>query len=218
VTFAAAACMVAASCGPLARPATDRQLYAIDPGRPPAARPPDVAPAGAPATALRVRRLQVVNPYAGSGFVYRNADGTFRTDYYNGFVTAPSEQLTGAFVDWLSHSGSFASVVDSASSVPARYVLEGSVTALYGDYSDRSAPKAVIEVRLFVLDEQARGSPVAFQKEYRAAAPIKPASTSSLAKGWSESLKSILGQVDADLQSRLGPDAGEHQALNANAR
>src|SRR6185436_20442087 len=86
VTFAVAACVVAASCGPLARPATERQLYAIDPGRPTAARPPGVAPpaAHAVATALRVRRLQVVNPYAGSGFVYRNADGTFRTDYYNG--------------------------------------------------------------------------------------------------------------------------------------
>ena len=215
------ACTFLASCGPLSRPAGDRDLFTIDPNGPwsePSsradARPTAAASGGA---ALRVRRLQVVNPYAGTAFVYRTAGGAFRTDYYNGFIAPPAELLTGAFVDRLSRSGGFVTVVDSTSSVPARYVLEGSVTALYGDYTDRSAPKAVISMRIFVLDEKAVGSRLAFQKEYRAAAPIKPASAPSLVDGWNRAANTILDQVVADLRSGLAPETREQQALTADA-
>src|SRR5678815_1766745 len=91
VTLTAAVCLFAASCGPLSRPATDRELFTID-AVPPAparlTRPPEAgaipASAEAPteAPALRIRRLQVVNPYAGTAFVYRKAGGGLRTDYY----------------------------------------------------------------------------------------------------------------------------------------
>src|SRR6476660_4903697 len=87
----AAACVLTASCASLSRPATDRQLFAIDPGAPSASLAPSLSPdnvvktASADGPALRVRRLQVANPYAGTAFVYRMAGGAYRTDYYNGF-------------------------------------------------------------------------------------------------------------------------------------
>lgn len=215
ILTATACCLIAASCGPLSRPAAERQLYAIDPGGRSAATPPGppdaaraAAHAAAPAAgpALRVRRLQVVKPYASTAFVYRTAGGAFRTDYYNGFVTPPADLLTGAVIDRLWSAGGFVTVVDSTSAVPARYVLEGSVTALYGDYTDRKAPRAVIGMRLFVLDDQTRGSRLVFQKDYRAAAPIKAGSVPSLVSGWNQALDSILQQVEADLPSRLSPE------------
>ena len=224
LTLTAAACVLTASCASLSRPATDRQLFAIDPGAPPPtlarSRPPDnvLTTASADGPSLRVRRLQVANPYAGSAFVYRTAGGAFRTDYYNGFIAPPAELLTGAVIDWLSRAGGFATVTDAASGVPARYVLEGSVTALYGDYADRKAPKALIRVKVFVLDEQARGPRLAFHKEYEATAPIRPASVSSLVDGWNKAARSVLEQLEADLPSRLAPETNEQQAMNVDAR
>ena len=223
VTFTAAACIFMASCASFSRPATDRQLFAIDPGAPSQAapaRPPGsiVKTASVEMPALRVRRLQVVNPYSGTAFVYRRPGGAFHTDYYNGFIAPPAELLTGALIDWLSHAGGFATVTDAASSVPARYVLEGNVTALYGDYTDRKAPKAVIRIKVFVLDEQARGSRLAFQKEYEATAPIQPASVPSLVDGWNKAARSVLEQLGADLPSRLAPETSEQQALTLDAR
>jgi cholesterol transport system auxiliary component len=225
VTLTVAACVFIASCASLSRPATDRQLFAIDPGAPSAspaapARPPNnsVKTASAAMPALRVRRLQVANPYAGTAFVYRTPGGAFRTDYYNGFIAPPAELLTGALVDWLSRAGGFATVTDAASTVPARYVLEGNVTALFGDYTDRKAPKAVIRIKIFVLDEQARGSRLAFHKEYEASAAIQPASVPSLVDGWNKALRSVLEQVQADLPSRLAPETSEQQALQAQVR
>src|SRR6476659_8638675 len=98
VTFTAAACLLMASCASLSRPATDRQLFAIDPGAPSQAaptRPPGsiVKTASVEMPALRVRRLQVAKPNAGSAFVYRTAGGAYRTDYSNGFIAPPAELL-----------------------------------------------------------------------------------------------------------------------------
>ena len=221
LTLTVVACVFTASCASLSRPATDRQLFAIDPGAPSLApsRSPDnvVKTASANGPALRVRRLQVANPYAGTAFVYRTAGGAFRTDYYNGFIAPPAELLTGAVIDSLSRAGPFATVTDAASGVPARYVLEGNVTALYGDYTDRKAPKAVIRIKVFVLDEQARGSRLAFHKEYEATAPIQPASVPSLVDGWNKAARSVLEQLGADLPSRLAPEADEPPALKVDA-
>lgn len=218
LTLTAVACLFTASCASLSRPATDRQLYALDPGGP--ARPPDrnVRTVSADGPALRVRRLHVANPYGGTAFVYRTAGGAFRTDYYNGFIAPPAELLTGALVDRLSRAGGFATVIDSTSSVPARYTLEGNVTAIFGDYADGKAPKAVVRMKVFVLDEQAGGSRLAFQKEYDATAPVRPASVPSLVDGWNRAIRSVLDQLEADLPSRLAPETSGQQAINVGVR
>ena len=87
-----------------------------------------------------------------------------------------------------------------------------------GDYTDRSAPRAVIEMRLFVLDEQADGPRLVFQKDYRAAAPIEPASVSSLVTGWNQAMRSIMEQLEADLPSRLTPETSQQQTRKADLR
>ena len=223
LTLTTAACVFLVSCGPLSRPATDRELFTIEPGAPSQSLAPSRSPesvlktSSADGSALRVRRLQVANPYAGTEFVYRTAGGSFRTDYYNGFIAPPAELLTGAVLDWLSRAGAFASVVDSTSTVPTRYVLEGNVTALYGDYTDRKAPKAVIRMKVFVLDEQARGSRLAFQKEYEATAPVRTASVRSLVEGWNQAARSVLEKLQVDLPSRLAPEVDKSPALKVDA-
>lgn len=202
----AATCVFAASCSLLTRPAPERMLFAIDPGEPPqAALSHASSENGATATpereVLRVRRLRVASPYDGNGFVYRTHDDQFRTDYYNGFIAAPAELLTTELIGWLSRAGPFEAVVDAASAVPARYVLEGNVTALYGDYADQAAPRAVLAIRIFVLDQLAKAQ-IVFQKEYQATAPITSGSATSLVKGWSSAFRSALEQIAADLTAR----------------
>jgi ABC-type uncharacterized transport system auxiliary subunit len=210
-------CTLALSCGALSRPAPDRALFAIDPGPPPAASPSRESGARAadpPArqAVLRVRRLRVLSPYDAGAFVYRAGADEFRTDYYNGFVAPPAELLTGRLIEWLARTGPFDAVVDAGSAVPARYLLEGTVTALYGDYADRAAPTAVIAIKVFVLDESgAAGSNarIAFQKEYRAAAPIQPGTAAGLVRGWGQALRQISEELTADLPrgGSAGPPA-----------
>jgi cholesterol transport system auxiliary component len=204
---AAAVCTLAASCGMLSQPAPEKALFAIDPGEPPAAvassAPRSKASTTMPGGAvLRVRRLRVASPYDGQEFVYRIKGDEFRSDYYNGFIAAPDQLLTGSLVAWVLRAGIFESVVDMSSGIPARYVLEGDVTALYGDYTDKAAPKAVMTVRVFLLDDADAGLRIIFQKEYNAAVPIDPGSAESLTKGLSHAFRQILEQMTADLRVR----------------
>jgi len=216
--FAAALCTAAVSCSALSQPAPGKAFFSIDPGEPtPVAPSPAVAPAVAATTtasppasspadsALQVRRLRIASPYDGQEFVYRTSSNEYRTDYYNGFIAAPDQLLTAALTAWLSRArvGRFASVVDAASDIPARYVLEGNVTSLYGDYADKAAPKAVITIKIFLFDDGDANARVIFQKEYSAAAPIELGSAPSLVKGWSQAFRQVLEQITADLNQRF---------------
>jgi len=219
VTFLiAAVCAMAISCSALSQPSPDKAFFAIDPGEPtPAVAPLPVAPAvTAPETStaktsttmpagavLQVRRLRVASPYDGKEFVYRTKTNEYRTDYYNGFIAAPDQSLTAALIAWISRTGGtrFASVVDVASSIPPRYVLEGNVTSLYGDYADKASPKAVMAIKIFLFDDSDASGRVILQKQYNASAPIDPGSAESLVKGWGNAYRQILEQLTADLDA-----------------
>ena len=185
--------VVAASCSSMNRPYPEKGFFAIDAG-------PALAAAKASGEgALRVRRLRVARPYDGMTFVYKTGASEFRTDYYNGFIAAPEALLTSETIRWLSTAGPFASVVDGASSASNRYVLDGNVTVLCGDLTDSKAPKAVLEVRFFLLDDSGAEAAVKFQKAYAASVPavgIKPA---DLVDAWGQAMRQILSALAADL-------------------
>ena len=204
---AAAVCAQAVSCGTLSQPAPQKAFFAITPGEP----SPAVAPMSATSKAsttmpggavLRVRRLRVASPYDGQAFVYQIRNDEFETDYYNGFIAAPDQLLTGSLIAWVSRAATFKSVVDVSTGILARYVLEGNVTSLYGDYIDKAAPKAVMSIRIFLLDDRDADLRMIFQKEYNATAPIEMGSAQSLVKGLSKAFRQILEQMTADLDER----------------
>jgi uncharacterized lipoprotein YmbA len=183
----------AASCSSISRPYPEKSFFAVDAGPTPAA-------AKAPGEgALRVRRLRVARPYDGLTFVYKTGASEFRTDYYNGFIAAPEALLTSETIRWLAAAGPFASVVDVASSAPSRYALEGNVTALCGDLTDPKAPKAILEVRFFLLDESGAEAAVKFQKAYAVSAPAAGDKPAELAAAWGQALRQILSALAADL-------------------
>jgi len=187
------------------QPDPEKALFAIDPGDPPAAGNSQTSSLKLPTTmraetVLRVRLLRVASPYNGQAFVYKTTGNEFRTDYYNGFIAAPDQLLTGSLIAWLLRAGPFDSVVDVASGIPARYVLEGNVTALYGDYSDKAIPKAVMVVRIFLLDDHDANLRIMFEKQYSATSAIERGNVNSLVKGWGIAFRQILEQMTADLR------------------
>ena len=197
--------LLVTSCGIVPQPAPVRALFTIDPAEsisPATKRSSGLNSPKRDAAVLQVRRLRVASPYAGQAFVYRIGSSEFRTDYYNGFIASPDQLVTNSLIAWLSRSGPFESVVDMASGIPAQYVLEGSVTSLYGDYSNKTAPKAVMAISIFLLDDREASLQVIFKKDYGGAASIEPGSVDSLVKGWGAAFRQILEQMTADLDDR----------------
>ena len=185
-------CLSLVSCEAMMKPAPDKAYFAID-------VPPPAKAKASSDLVLRVRRVNVGTPYHARTFIYKVGEGEFESDYYNGFITTPAENLTGELIEWLAAGGPFASAIDGASSVSHQLVLESNVTALYGDYTDKQAPQAVIEAKFFLMDDTGADIRIVFQKTYRQIAPVDGEGPAALVKGWNAAYRQVLSEIARDL-------------------
>lgn len=209
IAAALMATTVVAGCSALSKPYPQKIRYAIM--LPPAAAPaPSVAP---PRTteSLCVRALVVSEPFDGLALVYRTGPSSFETDYYNTFVAPPDRLLTGVIDQFLSQSGVFASVFRNEGSSNCRYVLEGDVLGLYGDYTNRSQPVAVIKTRFFFIDDADGAAKVLCVKQYDHSESLNSADPAALVDGWNKGIAVILKQLTSDMAAAL-PDGSRTAA------
>lgn len=177
----------------LSKPYPDKAFFAIDAGQPARAAHP-ISP-----LTLRIYSILVARPYDVRAFVYKTGASRFETDYYNGFIAAPSELLTGTLVDWMKRAGLFAVVVDSDSRMADQFVLEGNVREMYGDYSDRRNPQAVMTAAFFLIDDRPVDGRVIFQKTYHVSAPVGAKGPEALSAALNAAWRNILTDLTADL-------------------
>jgi ABC-type uncharacterized transport system auxiliary subunit len=103
----------------------------------------------------------------------------------------------------LAVSGLFKHVVDPSSLLDSTYILEGAVTALYGDYRVSTAPKAVLEIQFLLLQETDVSPKIIFQGQYHKEEPLKGNTPDALVKSWNEALSQILTEFENDLKENL---------------
>lgn len=173
----------------------DKRYYVLDASRPRGASSP------AKDVVLSVRRLRVSPRYERKGLVYRTGELNYESDFYNEFLISPSAILTQEVRQWMEASHLFRNVVASASHMAVSYILEGNVTALYGDYRDAGSPKAVLEMQFFLISDISVETEVAFQRDYREEVPLKETSPEALVDGWNEALGQILAALEQDLRA-----------------
>ncbi len=82
----------------------------------------------------------------------------------------------------------------------ATHILEGNVIALYGDYSQKNSPKAVLEIQFFLIDNTSTSSEMIFQNNYRREVALNSSLPEALVKGWNEALQQILTDLEEDLR------------------
>ena len=164
-----------------------------------AARRADAAAPKKGAATLRVQNLQVAAPFEGRGFIYRLGDVRYESDFYHEFLASPRAMLTEQTRQWLGGSGLFQVVPDPASKVDATHGLGGNVSALFADYRDASAPKAVLAVEFFVADNRGTTEEIVFQRSYREEITLTDRAPESLVRGWNTALGKILTALEKDL-------------------
>ena len=99
---------------------------------------------------VEVRRFNINTAFASRNLVYRLSEFQYEPDYYRQFMIAPAIMIAEETRHWLADSGLFKQVVPAGSPVTPTYTLQGIVTALYGDFTDKAAPTAVIRIRFFL--------------------------------------------------------------------
>ena len=83
---------------------------------------------------VRMGNVRVAAAFAGNALVYRTDDVTFTSDPYQAFIADPPAMLGNQMAAWLDRAGPFKAVTQPDSALSANYVLEVSVTELYGDF------------------------------------------------------------------------------------
>lgn len=154
---------------------------------------------------LDVHRFTIDSAFAGRGLVYRTGEFKYESDYYSEFLVSPAAMITDKMRNWLSGTGLFGTVLDVGSQVDPTHIIEGNITALYGDFRDKSSPEATMELRIFLLKAEAgEGALPVFAKKYQATAGIESQGPEAMVKALDKCLEDILSSFEKDLNERAG--------------
>jgi ABC-type uncharacterized transport system auxiliary subunit len=172
-----------------------------------AARPDSPAETRSDAV-LEVRRFTIDAAFANKGLVYRRDEFTYESDFYHEFLVAPAVMVTEKTRLWLARSGLFQRVLTLGSRLEPTCTLEGNITALYGDFRDETAPKAVMELHCFLLSDADAGRTVILAEVYEASSPLESDTADAMVEALDNCLVQILKRLEADLQRSLASDSG----------
>lgn len=150
---------------------------------------------------LLVSSLRVSPRYDGRSFIYRLSDANFESDFYNQFLVSPGALITEEVRRAVSQAGITEHVVGTASQLESTHVLEGTVDALYGDFRDRSAPRAVLEMEFFLSKDSATKAEIIARRRYHKSVIVNGGSAEALVGGWNVALNEILTAFVTDLKT-----------------
>jgi len=150
---------------------------------------------------LSVANLRISPRFADRSFVYRTSETGYESDFYNQFLTWPDTMITEELRKGLAASQEFKYVLGPADAEPPNYVLEGSVTGLYGDFRNSSQPAAVLEIEVFLYNENSSNAGIVMQKRYMKSVPLKEKSPEALVQGWDQALQQIVTALAGDLKA-----------------
>jgi len=193
--FKLCACVVIAACS-IGKPIPQATTYVIEL---PAATP---AAARRPET-LRMANVRVVAAFAGDALVYRMDDVRYTADPYNAFIAEPALMLGSRMAQWLDRAGPFQSVVQPESVRGAPYILEATVSELYGDFRPGQAPAAVVTVQFALLDLTGARSKVVLERTIGRRVAVQEVSPDALVRGYGTALAEILAELQKDLERNI---------------
>jgi len=181
-------------CVSLEKSYPDRRYFALElaPGKTPNSTSDRI---------LSVASLRISPRYADRSFVYRTSTAAYEADFYNQFLTAPDSMIAEELRKGLAASELFKYVVGPANPLQPNYVLEGSINALYGDFRDPNRPVAVLEIEVFLYNQDPAAAGVSLQKRYEKSVPLSEKSPEALVKGWDQALADIVAVLVADLKA-----------------
>jgi cholesterol transport system auxiliary component len=153
---------------------------------------------------IEIRRFTTNAAFGAKGLVYRVGEHEYKSDFYNEFLVSPAAMITEKTRNWLSTSGLFKRVLDPGSQVDPTHVMEGNVIALYGDFRAKSAPKAVMEIRIFLLETKSETeSGIVFGKTYTSSVDLQSEGPEGIVSSFDRCLTEILTRVERDLAEEL---------------
>jgi cholesterol transport system auxiliary component len=194
---AVCAALIVAACS-IGKPIPEATTYIIEP------EPPTPMATARRAESMRMGDVRVAGSFSGNELVYRMDDVQYTSDPYHAFIADPASMLGNRMASWLNSAGPFKSVAQpgsaqSSKSVP--YVLEATVTELYGDFRPGVPPAAVMTIQFALVDITSPRAVTAYGSTIGRRVQIVQASPDALMRGYGKALTEILSQLGAELAS-----------------
>lgn len=186
---------LASGCVGIERSYPDKRYFVLEVNR-------NVTPSNPPGNGvLQIAHIRMSPRYEDKGFIYRTSGSAYESDFYNQFLVSPAALLGEELRKGLAQSQTFRHVINASSQLEPTHVLEGVVDALYGDFRDPGAPKAVLEMEFFLRKETPSKAEIVAARRYARSVAVSGRSPDALVKGWNEALEAILSALIADLKS-----------------
>jgi uncharacterized lipoprotein YmbA len=197
IRFVAAACaaLVLAACS-IGKPLPQVTTYVIEP-------PPPASVQAAPQhqETMRMGNVRVAAAFADHALVYRMQDVQYTSDPYNAFIAEPAAMLGNRMAEWLDRAGPFRTVSQPGGTQPVPYVLEATVTELYGDFRPGQSPAAVVAVQFVLIDMTGTRSRIVLERSLTSRVNLPEASPDALVRGYGSALAEILTQLVAEMKA-----------------
>jgi len=148
---------------------------------------------------LWIDAVGVLPPYNVRNLVLRKSDVEYSTSYYTELLMSPADNFRNQFYSWFSASGLFSEIaIDNRSNRSHRLAV--SVMQFHGDLVES---KAVLKIKVTLLDENTKENRVLFTKEYLKQQPVADPSADELIRAYGASLGMILTDVEQDMINAL---------------
>jgi cholesterol transport system auxiliary component len=190
------AALIISGCS-IGRPIPTVTTYSIEPPPAPADTPKPARP-----ERLRVERVRVAAPYDRTSLVYRLSAVRYMSDPYHALLDDPGPMVGNRIAQWLAAAALFKTVDGPGGAAAPPWVLETTVTDLYGDFEAGDGnPAAVMSIRFTVIDESGGRPRVAYQRSLSRRAPLSRGSPEALVQGYGTALGAILTEFATDFSN-----------------
>jgi len=151
---------------------------------------------------VRMGDVRVAAAFAGNALVYRTDDVTFVSDPYQAFIADPRAMLGNEMASWLNRAGPFKAVTQPDSGLRADYILEATVTELYGDFRPGKPAAAVVAVQFTLINNDDVGSGRVFEQTVTRRVPLERSSPEALVRGYNRAVSEILSDIAGALATK----------------
>jgi cholesterol transport system auxiliary component len=188
---AVALILLLAGCA-IGKPIPQATTYAIEP-------PPPIPAASRRAETLRMGKVRVAPSFADRALVVRVDEVRYAADFYNSFIAPPGDMLGAVMADWLNEAGAFATVTQPGTRTPAAFVLEATVTKLYGDFRPGRTPSAIMEVQFSLVDLSGISPTVRLEQTIGRSVLLSDSTPEALVQGYGRALAEVLSELSLAL-------------------
>jgi ABC-type uncharacterized transport system auxiliary subunit len=151
---------------------------------------------------LDVREFSIDSEFSGRQMVYRVDEFRYVPDYYNEFFISPASMMTQAVRNCLMDAQIFSRELEPGSGITSDYVLSGSIIAFYADIRAKTAPAAVLGLRVFLTKNVDGTNQLVWNKTYEIKEPMKNTQAESFVEAISRCTKTVLQQLQDDLREQ----------------